>query len=151
GGAAPRGGAAGGPAAPRPRGGRVPRVPRRPAAPGWARGAAGPAGPQGLPGPQGPIGPAGPAGTFTATTCTYVTGAPVAGTASGVVTTVTCPNGQFAVGVYPTFQAWTPGTTAGVPLSHQLAHSATSTNWFPVPNSAGCVASLLATMTLCCP
>ena len=114
----------------------------------------GPQGPIGLVGaigPQGPIGPAGPPGTFSSTTCTYVTGAFVAANALGAFTTVTCPNNQFAVGIFPTWQTWTFATVCTA-VSRRFSNSQVVTDWFGSTSSTlGCQGNSVATMTLCCP
>lgn len=118
------------------------------------QGPIGPTGPQGATGDTGATGPQGPQGTFNAAQCTYVTGPFQAGVnANGTLqtTSVTCPNGGFAVGMYPTWAAWS-GQASCIPVSRHISNSTVATDWFSSPAGVGngCAGNSLATMTLCC-
>jgi hypothetical protein len=90
---------------------------------------------------------------FSASACTYVTGPFIVGTnAMGSFNQpgVTCPGGQFAVGIIPTWSAWA-FASACQPVSRRLTSSTVVTEWFSSPAGAGtgCQGNNLATMTLC--
>jgi len=117
-------------------------------------GADGAQGPQGDKGDKGDRGDTGPQGTFTAGACTFTTGQLVAGTnAQGESDTssVTCPVGAFAVGIFPVQQAWNPTSTC-VPISFRVNNRTVSTDWFSTPRGigTGCLSNSFATATLCC-
>ncbi|HZJ64992.1 MAG TPA: hypothetical protein VFD36_15885, partial [Kofleriaceae bacterium] len=119
-----------------------------------APGADGAQGPQGEKGDKGDRGDTGPQGTFTAGACTFTTGQLVAGTnAQGESDTssVTCPVGAFAVGIFPVQQAWNPTSTC-VPISFRVNNRTVSTDWFSTPRGigTGCLSNSFATATLCC-
>ena len=122
--------------------------------PQGAKGDTGATGPQGATGDTGATGPQGPQGTFNPAQCTYVTGTFVAGqNMNGTLqtTSVTCPNGGFAVGMYPTWAAWS-GASSCIPVGRRSSNSTVMTDWFSSPVGAGngCAGNSLATMTLCC-
>src|SRR5262249_50837930 len=103
-------------------------------------------------GAPGPVGPQGAPGTFTATTCTYVTGPFVAGTLNPITTsTVSCPDGKFAVSIMPTWSAWVTQSTC-IPVSRRTGPSTVATDWLShIGEGTGCLGNSVATMTMCCP
>ena len=124
-----------------------------PAGPAGPPGATGPQGATGPAGPQGATGPQGPEGTFSGS-CTSVTGAAIVGNnqnGSYDTTTVTCPSGRPAVGVFPTWTSWSASSSC-TPVSRRLSTSTVATDWHSTPAGVGtgCLSNGLATMTICC-
>ena len=66
-------------------------------------------------------------------------------------TTVTCPVGAFAVGIFPVQQAWNP-MSACQPITFRGDSRTVGTDWFSTPKGvgSGCVSNSFATATLCC-
>jgi hypothetical protein len=58
---------------------------------------------------------------------------------------VTCPNGQRAVGIIPTWTTWNTSLLC-VPVSRVSNNSTVGTDWL-----GNCSSNSIATMTLCCP
>jgi hypothetical protein len=66
---------------------------------------------------------------------------------------VTCPEGAFAIGIIPVQQAWNT-SAACVPIASQLQldPSTARIQWFSTPanSSVGCSGSSFTTGTFCC-